>query len=59
MEFIDSYLEKRIKDKEEMLKSVEESISSGNLSEEELKSQIEFRDHCKSKIEDYKKRLQS
>ena len=55
--FIDSYLIKRIKDKEEMLKAVEESINAGNLTESELKSQIEFRDHCKAKIEDYKKRL--
>ena len=57
-EAINTYLEKRIKDKEILLKSVEESINSGNLSESELKSQIEFRDHCISKIEDYKKRLQ-
>ena len=55
--FVDTYLEKRIRDKEEMLKSVEESINSGNLSESELKSQIEFRDHCLAKIEDYKSRL--
>lgn len=57
-ENINTYLEKRIKDKEQLLKSVEESINSGNLSESELKSQIEFREHCISKIEDYKKRLQ-
>ena len=57
--YVDTYLQKRIKDKEEMLKSVEESINSGNLSESELKSQIEFRDHCLTKIEDYKKRLNS
>lgn len=55
--FVDTYLEKRIKDKEEMLKSVEESINSGNLSESELKASIEFRDHCLTKIEDYKSRL--
>ena len=57
-ENINTYLEKRIKDKEKLLESVEESINSGTLSETELKSEIEFRDHCIAKIEDYKKRLQ-
>lgn len=56
-EAVDSYLEKRIKDKETMLNMCIADINSGKLSESELKDRIEFKEHCERKIAEYKERL--